>query len=144
MKMQVVSVNNELRIEKFDEFKEFIVESLRREYPVCTLANKDDYAVAKGYRAELNKLKDNINDTKIEWVKDVTGLFVEQVKTICQLIDEKAKDYDNEIKGYEYGTLGKEKPTEYVKTITIKLTENDDIKVIEQYLKRKGVKYSIK
>ena len=133
--------NNELAIKDFDKVAVVIKTTIDNEYKVFELANKDDYQVAKEKRTELNKVAKEINDTKINFVKDLTQKAQEQTKAICDLLKGKALEYDKVVKTYEeVNGLKDNKPKKFA-TIEIKVYSKEELDKVLSYIPKK---YDIK
>lgn len=86
-------------IKDFDSIKEVIrSEVLKYKNLVVT---EDAISLAKSDRANLNKKKKLINQTKISIVSNATKLFEDQCKELIGIIDEAVQNIDSQVKEYE-------------------------------------------
>ena len=63
---------NGLEIKNFDVVKEAISKEVSKKFQSFEIQTPADYKKAKENRAELNKIAKEINDNKIQFVKDLT------------------------------------------------------------------------
>lgn len=139
MNLPIKMINNVVQIENYDLFKKDLISALNEKYRPIIIQNAQDLILCKESRAELNKLSKNINDAKIEWVRDVTGLLVSQVKEICDIITTKSDEFNQEIKNYT-NAVDKKK----FGTITIDAYNEEEYNHIIRVLKRAKIDYKEK
>lgn len=134
-----------LFIKDFDSLKNVVVEKLK-DYVVLPCLTADDYKTAKSKRAELNNIAKMINDTKIRYVKDTTLTLTSQCKELCELIEEKSRNYDTEAKIYEIEQLNKEvKIKQGSFDISIHCNSREEFERVKKVLDtKKFIKYSVK
>ena len=131
----------ELKIKDFDAVKTSIQGALINEYQLFEIQNKDDLKRAKETRAELNKIAKEINDNKIQWVKDLTELVQSQTKEICEIIKAKSSEFDFKIKEYEAALKGQEVKSGTKYQLIIDFESREDL---EKFLAKLPKKYGYK
>lgn len=141
--LKISNVNGITKIENYDELKKAVISELEG-YVSFIPQNQVDYKAIKETRAELNKIKKSINDTKINWVKDLTSTLTSQCKELCDLVDAKSKEFDEEAKGYEESILKKEVKPKTAFKITINCKDEEEVSKITKLLDSKKVQYSVK
>lgn len=128
-----------LEIKNFDIVKEAISKEVSKEYPNFEIQSPADFKKAKENRAELNKIAKEINDNKIQFVKDLTEKVQEQTKAIIDILKAKATEFDAKVKAYE----GKEPKAKAIKQIVINCFSESEVESILARLPKK-LDYKIK
>ena len=122
-----------LEIKNFDVVKEAISKEVSKKYQSFEIQNPADYKKAKENRAELNKIAKEINDNKIQFVKDLTEKVQEQTKAIIDILKAKASEFDEKAKAYE----GKEPKAKAIKQIVINCYTESEVESIVARLPKK-------
>lgn len=130
-----------LQIKEFDTVKSKVATELLALYPAFKILNKDDLKNAKNCRANLNKISKEINDNKIQWVKDMTDRIQSQTKEICELIKKRAGVFDKEIKEYESSLNGQEVKPKAKYQLIIDFNTKEDL---EKFVTKIPKKYLFK
>ena len=128
-----------LEIKNFDIVKEAISKEVSKQYPSFEIQSPADYKKAKENRAELNKIAKEINDNKIQFVKDLTDKVQEQTKAIVDILKAKATEFDEKVKVYEC----KEPKEKVIKQIVINCFSESEVESILARLPKK-IDYKIK
>ena len=130
-----------LQVKDFECVKSTISTSLAEGYQLFEIQNKDDLKRAKETRAELNKIAKEINDNKIQWVKDLTELVQSQTKEICEIIKAKSSEFDFKIKEYESALKGQEVKAGAKYQLIIDFESREDL---DKFLTKVPKKYAYK
>lgn len=128
--------DNGLTIRDFDEVKSKISELVNSNYQAFVIQNKEDCKRAKEARAELNNIAKEINDNKIQWVKDLTELVQVQTKEICGIIKSKSNEFDTNIKTYEE-SMGAEKKIKAKFKLEIEFETKEELEKFTDKLPKK-------
>lgn len=99
--------NKTYGIENYDELEKKLREEVEK-YKVDTI-NEDTYKLAKANKAKLNKLVDEVNDTRIEAEKAYMLPFMqgkEQCNTLINIVKEVSSELDKGIKEVDERTKG--------------------------------------
>lgn len=89
----------QFELTNFNELKESLINYANRYKNL--VVTEDAIAQAKLDRANLNKRKKAINDTRLAIVREATKTFESQCKELCEIIDEASKNIDTQIKSFE-------------------------------------------
>lgn len=130
-----------LQIKNFEGVKGEVSSLLNAMYTPFEILNKEDLKKSKEIRASLNKMSKEINDNKIQWVKDMTERIQSQTKEICDLIKEKSGAYDLKIKEYEASLKGEEVKSKAKYQLII---EFEDKEILEKFLNKIPKKWDYK
>ena len=127
-----------------DAIKDELYEGPKFQTFICQ--TQDDYKTAKEKRAFLNSVAKTINDTKIRYIKDATDEFTFQCKSLCNMISEKALEFDTEAKKYEIKELNKEvKLKQGSFDISIHCNTKEELEQVRKVLDdAKFIKYVVK
>lgn len=128
-----------LEIKNFDVVKEAVNKEVSKKFQSFEIQNPADYKKAKENRAELNKIAKEINDNKIQFVKDLTEKVQEQTKAIIDILKAKANEFDEKAKAYE----GKEPKAKAIKQVVINCYTESEVESIVAKLPKKS-DYKIK
>ena len=105
--------NKTYGIENYDELEKKLREEVEK-YKVDTI-NEDTYKLAKANKAKLNKLVDEVNDTRIEAEKaymlpfmqgkEQCNILINIVKEVSSELDKGIKEVDERTKGDKYSKI---------------------------------------
>ncbi len=126
-----------LQIKNFEGVKGEVSALLNAMYTPFEILNKEDLKKSKEIRASLNKMSKEINDNKIQWVKDMTERIQSQTKEICDLIKEKSGAYDLKIKEYEASLKGEEVKSKAKYQLIIEFETKEDLDKFTSKLPKK-------